>query len=157
VKDYDRPVLIGYGGGKFDPTSGRYSVPTTTMKEAVDRGFKRFSRTRRVGGKPILKGGVVIIDEYFTTKKCAACRCFLQKGRRLSVPLSVRLCIVEDNVQLILKTQVDHRVMLCATCGHSSGDTVPVRVDRDGNAAVNILRVLQAHVAGQDRPQYLCP
>jgi hypothetical protein len=87
VKDLERPVLIGYGGGKFDPSCGRYSVPTKAMKEAVDRGFKRFKRERKNGGMSILSGGVVIINEYFTTKKCAACRCFLQKGRRLTVPL----------------------------------------------------------------------
>jgi hypothetical protein len=151
VKDRKRPVVIGYGGGKFDPTCGRYSVPTKSMKEAVDRGFKRFKRARKDGGSPILTGGVVIIDEYFTTKKCASCRSFLQKGKRLSVKLQVTS--PDDNVHAVFGSAVDHRVMLCGICGNGT----PIMLDRDGNAAVNILRILQAHVAGQDRPQYLCP
>jgi hypothetical protein len=122
----DRPVIIGYGAAKFSPTSGKVVVPTNEVYRTFKRVFKMLS----------VKGAVIPIDEFRTTRCCHRCGCDMEKVM----------------VQCGEKMVENRRVRLCAACGTEDS---PRRRNRDRNAAMNILQVLESFLRGEDRPMYL--
>jgi hypothetical protein len=125
------PCIVGYGTGWGGASGGKgeRTVPVKAMYRAIVEAFRRHR----------LEGGVVDVWEYGTTQKCHRC------GERMAVlyrPSTGSLRLQEDR---------DFRC--CTKCT----DEQRKYRNRDFNAAINILKCLQAMLEGTPRPEYLRP
>jgi hypothetical protein len=127
-----RRVLFGDGSANFSPTAGKITVPTRYAHRVIDRAF----------GETGVPGKVIPVDEFNTSKTHHVCGEVLQKNMVASNYVEKRVRMVEVG-----------RVRFCAMCGTKQN---PESVQRDPNAARNIMKALIAMVHGRDRPQHLC-
>lgn len=125
-----RPCIVGYGTGWGGACAGKgeRSVPVKGMYIALLQAFKRHR----------LQGGVVDVWEYNTTQKCHRC------GEKLQVLY---------RPSLTARLQEDRDFRCCTQCI----DQQRKFRNRDFNAAINILKCLQAMLCALPRPEYLCP
>ena len=120
-------TILGYGNGTFSHTGkGEKSVPTKDMLRRIILAFKRAR----------IKGGVVSVNEAYTTQVCHGCH--------------QRTVEIKDENGYVIRDK-RHCVGPCAA-GKPNG--VLVR-NRDKNAAINILDVLKAWLAEDPHPEYL--
>jgi hypothetical protein len=128
-----RRVLFGDGNGNFSPSAGAITVPTREAHAVIRRVYRQSG----------VQGRVVVLDEHKTSQTCAGCGLDLEKkmvwwrfrgggGRRKRIERG--------------------RVRFCATCG-TEEKRKPV--ERDHNAARNLMRILIDWVAGRPRPAHL--
>jgi Putative transposase DNA-binding domain len=116
----------------FSPTAGKITVPTRYAHRVIHRAF----------GETGVPGKVIPVDEFNTSKTHHVCGEVLQKNMVASNYVEKRVRMVEVG-----------RVRFCAKCGTKQN---PESVQRDPNAARNIMKALIAMVHGRDRPQHLC-
>ena len=140
LKRLFKPVLkdgkrmnLGIGAAGFAPTGpGEMSVPTTSFTKNINRIQKVIwlSKTERLGERVREFG----LDEFRSTCCCHRC------GERMA----------------LLLTRGSHECRRYRVClGCPSNKTVYKIRHRDVNAARNILKVLECHVAGAPRPEYM--
>ena len=102
--------VVAFGNGSWCASrKGAPPTPVTLLREHLARF-----------------GCVVLLDEYLTSKTCAAC------GSRM---------------QQVVRGGVATRSFHCEQCAKD--------VDRDANAAHNLLKVFDAYMAGTGRPEHL--
>ena len=124
------PCILGYGTGWGGSCGGKgeRTVPVKAMYRAVIEAFKRHR----------LEGGVVDVWEFLSTQKCHRC------GEKMQV-------LYSPSHTVHLREERDFRC--CTKCIDQQRK---IR-NRDFNAAINILKCLQAMLEGAPRPEYLCP
>ena len=124
------PCILGYGTGWGGGCGGKgeRTVPVKAMYRAVIEAFKRHR----------LEGGVVDVWEFLSTQKCHRC------GEKMQV--LYRPSLTEHR-------QEERDFRCCTKCV----DQQRKYRNRDFNAAINILKCLQAMLEGAPRPEYLCP
>ena len=119
-------IVVGVGNASFAPSGkGETPVPTTGI-------IKLLSRYLKCRG---MEYKIVQVDEFRTTKCCHQC------GNVL------------DNLRDSETHHVIRGLKSCRHCGTTKTD--PVLLNRDANAAINILLCLEAMVNGRERPKYL--
>jgi len=124
--DFKRGIVLGIGNASFAPSGkGETAVPTTR----VGRLFTRYLKCRGISFR------FVSLDEFRTTKCCHLC----------------------ENVLDDIRSKETHHVIRglksCCHCGTEK--TGPLLLNRDANASINLLKVLEAEVANKPRPTYL--
>jgi hypothetical protein len=122
------PATFGGGAVKGE----RSSVPVKEMLRYLKDSFRRLARVGRFYQH---------IDEYYTTKMC-------------SVHKSTTSDYHQKNSRGHKKKWLNVNVRHCAQC--ASENNVLGLIDRDGNAAQNILLILECILRGLPRPEYLC-
>jgi len=173
-----RPVIIGYGTGRGSGGGhkGEPSVPVKAMYRALKEAFKRHR----------CKGGILDVWEFYTTLKCHRCHEVMKtreipwtaediekadKKAKLKFEQSVyeaqrKIEKGESGVTLPehppphdppletrMKRDRDFRI-----CEHCSNDDQTRKIrNRDFNAAINILKLLESEINFEGRPGYLCP
>ena len=165
-----KPVIIGYGTGKGNGGGhkGEPAVPVKAMYRALIQAFKRHR----------IEGGVLDIWEHLTTKKCYKCHEFTKareiswsiedvekEKKRLTERWEV-LCreaeeknepkptlILPSDDELLSRKKIDRDFRICESC-HSCEQPWKLR-NRDFNAAINILILLETELEGKERPEYL--
>ena len=128
--DKDAVVIIGYGSASFKST-GKGEIPVPTCRNLIL--LKRYLKVK-------YKNHVVVpIDEFRTTKRCCYCEHDLES--------------VYDKVNK--KTVRGLKLCSSEQCKVRTNQQSPVFLNRDLNAALNILRVLEEIVFNRERPKYL--
>lgn len=140
--DRKRPIMIGYGNASFASSGlGRISTPTTKVG-------KLMSRYMRSCG---IKHRIVPIDEYRTTQCCHHC------GHRTSkIWDSSKKQWFRDS--LLCKNRACFQTWNPCPSSKGPKSCIPsgsVLLNRDANAAINIMKCLEALVKGETRPVYL--
>lgn len=166
-----RPVIIGYGNGRGNGGGhkGEQGVPVKAMYRALMEAFKRHR----------ISGGVVNIWEHLTTAKCHRCHETMRERnmnwteedvekekRRLMERWEITrrearerneveppLELPSDE-ELFGRQKKDRNFRICERC--SSSDQPWKLRNRDFNAAINILTLLETELRGEERPPYLC-
>jgi len=175
-----RPVIIGYGTGRGNG-GGHKGEPAVPVK-AMYRELKMAFRRHRQGG---LQGGIVNVWEHLTTKKCHRCEQLTvtrqvpwteedikkkeertRKKYEQAVAAAQRARYKGDtevkdpplpthDPPLDKRTKIDRDFRVCEHCSQDE-QTRKIR-NRDLNAAINILKLLECELRGEERPMYLCP
>ena len=165
-----KPVIVGYGTGRGNGGGhkGEPAVPVKAMYRALLQAFKRHR----------IEGGILDIWEHLTTKKCYKCHEFTKpriiswsiedvekEKKRLTERWEV-LCreaeekneekptlILPSDDELFSRKKTDRDFRICESC-HSCEQPWKLR-NRDFNAAINILILLETELEGNERPEYL--
>ena len=172
-----RPVIIAYGTGFGGACGGRgeASVPVKAMYKALMAAFRRHR----------IRGGVIDVWEHLTTCKCYKCEQRMatrripwnekdvekaEKKARTKVEVSLaEAARAREAGQMVCdpppllppdppyehRLKVDRDFRICEQCSQTE-QTRKLR-NRDFNAAINILKLLQCELRGENRPEYLCP
>ena len=119
-------IVLGIGNASFAPSGkGETAVPTTRVAKL----FARYLKCRDIPHR------IISLDEFRTTKCCNRC----------------------GNVLDDIRDKLTHRTIRglksCCHCGTKK--TGPLLLNRDANAAINLLKVTEAVVGNQPRPEYL--
>ena len=166
-----RPVIVGYGTGRGNGGghNGEQGVPMKAMYRALLDAFRRHR----------ILGGVLNIWEHLTTQKCHRCHETTKarivpwaqedvekEKRRLTNTWEVKrreameqgadippLELPADE-ELLRRQKTDRNFRICEHCS-SSNQPWKLR-NRDFNAAINILTLLETTLRGEERPTYLC-
>ena len=166
-----RPVIIGYGTGRGNGGGhkGEPSVPVKAMYRALLQAFKRHR----------IQGGVLDVWEHLTTQKCYKCHETMKvrdiswtekdaerEKKRLTEKWEVccreareknediPLLELPSDEELLNRQKRDRDFRICEHCC-SSNQPWKLR-NRDFNAAINILVLLDKELSGEERPEYLC-
>ena len=118
-------IVLGIGNASFAPTGKGETSVPTTRMAKL---FDRYLNSRNIPHR------LESVDEYCSTKNCHGC------GNELTT----------------LRDKETHYVIRgLKSCCHCGTITDPIFLNRDANAAINLLLCLEAMVAGKDRPQHL--
>jgi len=136
-----KAVIIGYGSAGFAPTGkGETSVPTTRVAKLMSRYLRSCKIEHRIVG----------VDEFRTTLMCHHCHERTSKVRDPETGEQCRdLMMCENKECKCNKAETGYRGL------KSCSKTGSVLLNRDANAAINILQCLKSMVHGTERPTYL--
>ncbi len=123
--DVGRGVVMGWGAGSFS-SSAKGRVATPTTR--LQKLFVRYTKCRGIVTR------VVPIDETRTTMCCSKC------GHELGK---------------LVDAKTNREIRGLKSCAHCGSQADPVLLNRDANAAINILACTLAILAGKERPEYL--
>ena len=172
-----RPVIIGYGNGRGNGGGHKgeqgVPVPEVPSVKAMYRALLEAFKRHRV------LGGVLNVWEHLTTRKCHRCHEMtkahivpwtqedvekektrltniwkVKQREAIEQGADIPLLELPTDEELLGRQKTDRNFRICEHC--SSSDQPWKLRNRDFNAAINILTVLETTLRGEERPAYLC-